>query len=60
MNDKLEVSVVARRLNVSPSTVYRLIQRGKIKSINVGAEKCIRVYRDSLEKFEEERKKNEC
>jgi len=59
MSRYLEVSVVAMRLNVSPSTVYRLIKLKKIDSVNFGVEKGIRVCRISLEKFEEQRRNRE-
>jgi len=52
----LEVSAVAIRLNVSAHTVYRLIQRKKLESVNVGDKKAIRVLRSSLDRFEEDRK----
>lgn len=52
----LEVSAVAIKLNVSAHTVYRLIQRKKLKSVNVGNKKAIRVLRSSLEQFEENRR----
>lgn len=52
----LEVSAVASRLNVSAHTVYRLIQRKKLESVNVGDKKAIRVLRSSLQQFEENRK----
>ncbi|SHO52872.1 helix-turn-helix domain-containing protein [Desulfopila aestuarii] len=55
-SDYLEVSAVATRLNVSAHTVYRLIQRNKLESVNVGNKKAIRVLRSSLERFEENRK----
>lgn len=59
MNDLMEVSAVARRLNVSAMTVYRLIKKKKLKSINVGVSKGIRVNRGSLEKFEHDRRNND-
>ncbi|SHO52865.1 helix-turn-helix domain-containing protein [Desulfopila aestuarii] len=52
----LEVSAVAIRLNVSAHTVYRLIQRKQLESVNVGDKKAIRVLRPSLEQFEKNRK----
>lgn len=55
-SDYLEVSAVATRLNVSAHTVYRLIQRKKLESVNVGDRKAIRVLRSSLERFEENRR----
>lgn len=51
----MEVSAVAKRLNVSHMTVYRLIQRNKLESVNNGPKRAIRVIRSSLEKFEENR-----
>lgn len=55
-NDKyLEVSVVAQRLGVSPSTVYRLIQGKKLKSVRCGVETGIRVVSSSVEEFKNKR-----
>lgn len=47
----LEVSVVARKLNVSAATVYRMIQKKKLKAVNHGASKAIRVTDKSLIEF---------
>ena len=51
-SEYLEVSIVAKRLNVSSMTVYRLIQRKKLESVNNGPKRGIRVIRSSLERFE--------
>lgn len=56
MSEYLEVSAVARRLNVSSMTVYRLIQRNKLESVKNGPKRAIRVIRSSLEKFEKTRR----
>ncbi len=44
----LEVSVVARRLDVSPSTVYRLMDQGKLQRIRVGVTKGYRIPESSF------------
>lgn len=54
-SEYLEVSAVAKKLNVSTSTVYRLIQKNELKTKNVGASKAIRVIRASVEAFEHNR-----
>lgn len=51
----LEVSVVARGLNVSPSTVYRLIQKKKLEAGRYGVERGLRVTASSVEAFKVER-----
>lgn len=51
----LEVSVVAKKLNVSSMTVYRLIQGKKLLSVRNGPKRAIRVTRSSLEEFERSR-----
>lgn len=56
MSDYLEVAVVAQRLNVSPATVYRLIQRGKLRAIRAGVSRGIRVRKESVAEFEERRR----
>lgn len=56
MKEKLlEVSVVAQRLNVSPSTIYRLINHKKLKAIRCGVGTGVRVTESSIEKFKIER-----
>lgn len=55
-SEYLEVSTVAKRLNVSSMTVYRLIQRKKLESVNNGPKRAIRVLRSSLERFEDSRR----
>lgn len=52
-SEYIEVSAVATRLNVSAHTVYRLIRRKKLESVNVGERKAIRVLRSSLKQFED-------
>jgi len=59
MSEFMEVSVVAMRLNVSPATVYRLINAGRLESIKVGVSKGIRVRRQSLENFMKQGNDNE-
>lgn len=59
MIEYLEVAAVAKRLNVSASTVYRLIKKKKLRCGFFGVEKGIRVYRDSLIEFEQKRTKEQ-
>jgi len=47
----LDVSQVAKRLNVSRSTVYRLIERGAIQASKYGTSYCIRVLESDVEEF---------
>ncbi len=57
MSDKkIEVSVVAKRLNVSVSTIYRLFDAGLLKGARMGLRKGIRIYEFSVFEFEESRK----
>lgn len=52
---RLEVSVVACRLNVSTATVYRLVRSGKLRGVRMGVSQCIRVLESSVNRFEEKR-----
>lgn len=53
----LLVGDVARMLDCSPSYVYRLAQRGKLKSIRVGS-RGVRIYpRTAVDRFIGERKR---
>lgn len=51
----LDVSQVARRLNVSRSTVYRLIERGDLQASKYGTSYCIRILESDVEDFRDER-----
>ena len=51
----IEVSTVAKRLNVSASTVYRLIDDNILKSARFGSKKAIRVRDSSVVCFEKSR-----
>jgi hypothetical protein len=51
----LEVGAVARRLYVSPMTVYRLIDSGVLHGGNFGVSKGKRVLLSSVEDFERKR-----
>jgi len=51
----LEVSEVSRRLTVSSSTVYRMINLGFLKSGKMGTSRCIRVSEKSVIDFEKRR-----
>lgn len=52
---RLEVSIVANRLNVSAPTVYRLVKAGKLKSVRMGVSQCVRVLESSVVAFEAKR-----
>ncbi len=54
-NRRLEVSVVAARLNVAPCTVYRLIKAKELVATRSGVKKGFRVHEQSLEEFEKKR-----
>lgn len=56
---KLEVSIVAMRLGVSTSTVYRLIKERCLRKVNLGVSKGIRVFESSIVEFEQKRKQAE-
>lgn len=51
----LEVSAVAKKLNVSTSTVYRLIKQKKLIVSKNGVSAGIRVLKNSVTEFEEMR-----
>lgn len=51
----IEVSAVARRLNVSAATVYRLIKVGSLRSTRMGVSRCLRVSERSVGAFETRR-----
>jgi len=51
----LDVSQVAKRLNVSRSTVYRLIERGDLQASKFGTSYCIRVSESDVEDFRNDR-----
>jgi len=51
----IEVSAVARRLNVSAATVYRLIKVGSLRSTKMGVSRCLRVSERSVGAFETRR-----
>jgi len=52
---RMEVSVVANRLNVSAQTVYRLIRAGRLRAVRLGVSQCVRVVESSVEDFERSR-----
>lgn len=47
----LDVSQVAKRLNVSRSTVYRLIESGELKASKFGTCYCLRISESDVEAF---------
>lgn len=49
----LKAEEVAARLGVSPGHVYRLVERGDLAKVKIGA--AMRVSEDALAKFIEER-----
>lgn len=49
---RLEVSVVANRLNVSVATVYRLLGSGQLRGVRLGVSQCVRVLESSVKAFE--------
>lgn len=51
----LEVSAVARRLNVSLATVYRLIGSKMLRSNKMGVSRCLRISASSVAEFERRR-----
>lgn len=51
----IPVSVVARRLNISSRTVYRLIDEKYLDSRRVGVKGCIQVSEGSVQRFVDER-----
>lgn len=51
----LDVSQVAKRLNVGRTTVYRLINEGKLPASKLGTVYCIRVAESDVVRFLEER-----
>jgi|LGVF01.2.fsa_nt_gb excisionase family DNA binding protein len=52
---RLEVSIVAMRLNVSTATVYRLLSCGKLRGGKMGVSRCVRVMENSVKEFEARR-----
>ena len=51
----LEVSTVARRLNVSPATVYRMVGVQILHGKKMGVSGCLRVSSRSVAEFEKRR-----
>ena len=51
----LDVNQVAQRLNVGRTTVYRLIESGKLPASRFGTAHCIRIRENDVEKFIENR-----
>ena len=51
----IPVSVVAKRLNISARTVYRLIDEKHLDSRRVGVKGCIQVNEISVQRFVVER-----
>ena len=55
----LGVSVVAKKLGCSVSTVYRLIGAGEVTCFRVGPKKCYQVEAESVTRFMERRRERE-
>ena len=53
-----DVQSVARRMDVSRSLVYRLIESGELPAFRMGAKNCIRISEDDLNDFLKRRKEN--
>lgn len=51
----LTVSQIAKELNVSTSTIYRLIKDGSLRAIKLG-DTCWRVGEDAFNKFLDDRR----
>jgi excisionase family DNA binding protein len=49
---RMDVAQVANRLNVSRSTVYRLIRAGELKAAAFGLVRGLQVFEDSVEDYE--------
>jgi excisionase family DNA binding protein len=47
----LDVTQVAKRLNVGRSTVYRLIEQGVLPASRLGTAHCIRVLEQDVERY---------
>ncbi|RKY03573.1 MAG: DNA-binding protein [Planctomycetota bacterium] len=47
----LDVHQVSERLSVAPSTVYGLINAGRIASLRVGIKNCIRIRESEVFRF---------
>ncbi len=52
MDNRLDVAQVARRLNLSRSSVYRLIHAGELRAAAFGPVKGFRVWESSVEEYE--------
>lgn len=55
----LDVSQVAQVLNVGRTTIYRLIQAGKLPASRFGTAHCIRIRENDVKKFIENRFKDD-
>lgn len=59
VQDKLmDTQAVARRLGVSRSLVYKLIDLGELPSFRMGVQNCIRISESDLIDFLKRRKEN--
>ncbi len=47
----LDVSQVAKRLNVGRTTIYRLIEAGELPASRFGTAHCIRILERDVEEF---------
>ena len=51
----LDVKTVSEILEISPTTIYRLLKNGQLEYVRVGAKKGYRIPKSALKRFIEER-----
>ena len=54
----LDTQAVARRLGVSRSLVYKLVEMGELPASRMGVKNCIRISESDVKAFMERRKRN--
>jgi excisionase family DNA binding protein len=53
MTEKIyEISIAAKRLGISPSTIYRMFYDGQIKLLRRGRKKGLRISESEIERLE--------
>jgi excisionase family DNA binding protein len=58
MDEELvDVRTAARRLGLSPPSIYRLIDEGKLPAVRMGPVACIRIWNYELERLKKARGK---
>jgi excisionase family DNA binding protein len=55
-NEMLTVQEVAKKLRVSPKTVYRLVERGELIAVRVGGSGHLRILPEDFKAFIEQNK----